>query len=143
MPWKLILDSLYDYLKAHKASDLLLKGFADAGGINIADKTITCLTRGSESYDSVYDGGEGTCTIYIDMFAQYQSVDMSDGYAIINDLEKNVIGCVKDWASQNMPCEQVEVMEVRITNSGGNTDVERPIIGSYIAIDVDWSMRTL
>lgn len=143
MPWKIILDSLFEYLKAHNVADLLFKGLVDADGINLSSKTIACVTRGTEAYTSVYNGGEGSVILYVDMFAQYISKDMSEGYDTLDKVEKNVVECVQEWASQDQPCDLVEVMEVRITESGGNMDIPRPIVGSFITLQVDWSLRTL
>ena len=143
MPWYLIIKSLYEYLKAANVADVLIIGIPEAGSIVLdEEKTVLYLARVEESELNIYHGGEGQATIELGFFTASQDPDMSKGYEILNNVELKTQKVLEEWAAQAVPVEGMDTMRIRIGAAGGNPYVERPVIGSFIDLQVDWSLRT-
>lgn len=146
MPWYLILKSLYDYLLAANLADIMALGIPEAGSVGLekAGQTAIYVARNHESNQDVYHGGTGKVTLEVGFFINDEgSTDFANGYLLLSNLEKAAQTVIETWASQDMPCDTVEVIKVEINEAGGNPYCARPVIGSYLSITIDWSLRAL
>lgn len=143
MPWYLILKSLYDYLTEAHVADVIKLGIPEANSVMTESGAVVYLSRDSEINPNIYHGGEGSVNLELGFFVTDSDPDFGLGYKKLSDLEKAVQVELESWAAQDMPVAAVEVMHVSVNAAGGNVYCERPIIGSYLNIKIDWSLRTL
>lgn len=144
MPWKTLLDSLYDYIKLHSAADYVKKGLPEDVSIVKNNETLVGIARGTEQWHSAYDGGDGEVTLYLNFCTRNDSPDMDDSYDALDALEKDVVDVIRAWAEQDTPAgETIDVMQVQLKNGGGDPYLQRPHVGSYLDVVIDWSRREM
>lgn len=142
MPWHDLLVALYNYLAA--AGITVQQGLPDEGkALSMDGGALTCVSRVSEEMPDVYSGGEGSVTLGLDFIIVVPDADMATGYTKLAALEAKAIDQVKAWAEQDVPCKDCEVMQVKFGGSGGNPNVDRPVVASYLDIDITYSLRTM
>jgi len=145
MPWYLILKAIVDYLKIAKVADCIKMGYpeAESNGMDKDGYTVVYVGRSHETNRNIYHGGEGTVTLEVGAYVNDNGKDFDTGYEKLSALESKVQEQIEEWASQDMPVKEIEIMEVQIDETAGNPYIARPTLGSFMALTAKWSKRTL
>ncbi len=139
MLWLKALESLQVHLiKAVIADEVILGGYNPA---NVRAKTdgmgVLYLMRDREhpASDDLVESVRITLTV--DAWVRSDSKTMHDGYEALARLERDLMEALKRYASEvTWIAEGVQLLHMKITETGGDRDSMRPLVGSRFTVEL-------
>lgn len=139
MLWLKALESLRDYLcKVDIADEVILGGYNPANVRAKSDgRGILYLMRDSERPESDDLVASIRVTLTVDAWVRSDSAVMSDGYTALARLERALTETLKQYAAETTWITVgVQLLHLKITETGGDRDSMRPLVGSRFTVEL-------
>lgn len=145
-PWLLIMQSLRKAFVTYGAAGKIMLGheLPESAG-NVPDGGEICIVRDREIDDtqSLYHSGEGSSYFYLHLYVGWFAKDEVKAYENLSALEGRVLEALSAWADDPPMDElQMDIGLTKILECTGDLDALRPVLGSRLHIQIDWSKRT-
>lgn len=137
--WLKVLESLRDHLRAAKIADDVILGGYNPRNVrpNPKGKGLIYLMRDRErpaSEDLVQDT---SVQISLDTWVQSDDKNLTVGYEALARLENAVMDALRRYEETvTWIADGVQLLQLRITETAGDGDSVRPLVGSRCAIEV-------
>ena len=139
MLWLKALESLRDYLcKADIADEVILGGYNPANVRAKPDsRGVLYLMRDRERPESEDLVESIRVTFTVDAWVRSDSAVMSDGYEALARLEGALTETLKQYAAETTwIVPDVQLLHMKITETGGDRDSMRPLVGSRFTVEL-------
>ena len=139
MLWLKVLKSLRDYLHASEIADAVILGGYKPGDVRPDEnsKGLIFIQRDRErpaGDDLVQDM---RVQISVDTWVQSSSKDPTKGYEAIARLEGALMDALRRYEQETVYiADRVQLMRVRIVETGGDGDSVRPLVGSRTSLEI-------
>ena len=139
MLWFKVLESLRDYLRAADIADQVILGGYKPSDVRPDEngKGLIFIQRDRErpaGDDLVQDM---RVQISVDTWVQSSSKDLTKGYEAIARLEGALMDALRRYEQETVYiADRVQLMRVRIVETGGDGDSVRPLVGSRTSLEI-------
>ena len=139
MLWLKVLESLRDYLRAADIADQVYIGGYKPSDVRPDEngKGLIFIQRDRErpaGDDLVQDM---RVQISVDAWVQSSSKDLTKGYEAIARLEGALMDALRRYEQETVYiADRVQLMRVRIVETGGDGDSVRPLVGSRTSLEI-------
>ncbi|EGK59558.1 phosphoribosyl pyrophosphate synthetase [Centipeda periodontii DSM 2778] len=139
MLWLKVLKSLRDYLHAADIADQVILGGYKPSDVRPDEngKGLIFIQRDRErpaGDDLVQDM---RVQISVDAWVQSSSKDLTKGYEAIARLEGALMDALRRYEQETVYiADRVQLMRVRIVETGGDGDSVRPLVGSRTSLEI-------
>lgn len=139
MLWLSVLESLRDHMRAAKIADDVILGGYNPRNVrpNSKGKGLIYLIRDRErpaSEDLVQDTN---VQISLDTWVQSDDKDLTAGYEALARLENAVMDALRRYEETvTWIADGVQLLQLRITETAGDGDSVRPLVGSRCSLEV-------
>lgn len=139
MLWLKVLKSLRDYLHAADIADQVILGGYKPSDVRPDEngKGLIFIQRDRErpaGDDLVQDM---RVQISVDTWVQSSSKDLTKGYEAIARLEGALMDALRRYEQETVYiADRVQLMRVRIVETGGDGDSVRPLVGSRTSLEI-------
>ena len=139
MLWLKVLESLREHLRAAKIADDVILGGYNPRNVrpNPKGKGLIYLMRDRERPSNTDLVPDTSIQISLDTWVQSDNENLTVGYEALARLENAVMEALREYEETvTWVTDGVQLMRVRIIETGGDGDSVRPLVGSRTSIEI-------
>ncbi len=137
--WLKVLESLREHLRAVKIADDVILGGYNPRNVrpNPKGKGLIYLMRDRERPASADLVQDTSVQISLDTWVQSDDKDLTAGYEALARLENAVMDALRRYEETvTWIADGVQLLQLRITETAGDGDSVRPLVGSRCSLEV-------
>ena len=139
MLWLSVLESLRDHLHAAKIADDVILGGYNPRNVrpNPKGKGLIYLMRDRERPSNTDLVPDTSIQISLDTWVQSDNKNLTVGYEALARLENAVMEALREYEETvTWVTDGVQLMQLKITETAGDGDSVRPLVGSRTSLEI-------
>ena len=139
MLWLIVLKSLRDHLQAAKIADDVIIGGYNPRNVrpNPKGKGLIYLMRDRERPSNTDLVPDTRIQISLDTWVQSDNKNLAVGYEALARLENAVMEALREYEETvTWVTDGVQLMQLKITETAGDGDSVRPLVGSRTSLEI-------
>ena len=139
MLWLKVIKSIGDHLRAAKIADEVILGGYNPRNVrpNPKGKGLIYLMRDRERPSNTDLVPDTSIQISLDTWVQSDNKNLTVGYEALARLENAVIEALREYEETvTWVTDGVQLMQLKITETAGDGDSVRPLVGSRTSIEI-------
>ena len=139
MLWLKVIKSIGDHLRAAKIADEVILGGYNPRNVrpNPKGKGLIYLMRDRERPSNTDLVPDTSIQISLDTWVQSDNKNLAVGYEALARLENAVMAALREYEETvTWVTDGVQLMQLKITETAGDGDSVRPLVGSRTSIEI-------